>query len=174
MPSYHKIDDDVKEVLATVLKTHHLDLIEAGVRIHLLGAKAKQDSDGIPKGPALKLHGVAALAIASILSLEDRVSGSDDCRIKIDMDRWPALTDRKREALLHHEALHFILVRDADGNIQTDDACRPKLKMRPHDFDCGLFWEAVEHYGDDSCEAEVWKPANKKMTQLLIPFTDIG
>ncbi len=170
MPTYHEVDSELYTLLDRVLKAHHADLIEAEVTIKLSGARAKLDQAGNPKGPALKHHGVPALAIAKIFGLQDRVDGSRDCRITLDLDQWGDFPERKQMALLHHEASHFLLVRDADGNIQTDDACRPRLQMRPHDFDCGLFWHVVENYGDDSCEAEIWKPANAKMTQLLLPF----
>ena len=173
MPSYRTPPDDVAEVLATVLEKHHPDLLEAGVTFQLLGAHAKLDKNGVAKGAAIKHHGYPALAVVSLFSLKDRVGGSPDCRIVIDADQWEDHADAKRHSLIHHECLHVEVVRDEGGTIQVDDACRPRLKLRPHDVEIGVFWDAVKNYGDDSWEAEAWKTANRQMTQLLL-FDKVG
>jgi len=174
MPSFKLPPDDVADVLQAVLKKHHTDLLEVDVRIQVLASHAKLNKAGFPTGEALLHRGYPALAVVSLFSLKDRVGGSADARIVINGDAWAEHSPEKKESLLHHECLHLELIRDDEGNVELDDACRPKLKLRPHDFEAGIFWEAVKNYGDDSCEAESWKPANRKMTQMLLPFDQRG
>ncbi len=83
----------------------------------------------------------------------DRVAGKADADLKIDEENWNGLTDRQREALLHHELLHLEVKSDEEGHVQTDDCGRPKLKIRPHDWEAGGFNQVAEAYREDSPEA---------------------
>ena len=55
---------------------------------------------------------------------------------------------------------------DDHGVPLTDDAGRPKLKMRPHDFEVGGFFDIVQRNGSAAVEAQVIGEVGKKFIQL--------
>ena len=59
----------------------------------------------------------------------------------------------KQRALLDHEVAHLELVRDDAGKVKTDDAGRPRLRIRPHDYQTGGFWDVIERHKEAACEA---------------------
>jgi hypothetical protein len=170
MPSYRTAEPEILALLADVMKQHHGDLVEAGVTIEVFTAHAKRDRNGAPKGPALKHHGTPALGTIRITSEEERIAGRKDAVMKLDGDEWPELPPEQQASLLDHEATHLLLVRDKEGNIELDDCFRPKLKMRPHDAELGLFYQCVERHGMNAVETKAYLPVHKKFTQLLLPY----
>jgi hypothetical protein len=121
-----------------------------------------------PEGPAVKLHGYDCTAIIKINSYKDRVQGKADCTIVVDESEWDRMGREEREGLLHHEFLHLEVVRDKTKDKKTgavtvhgpktDDAGRPKLKMRLHDFQVGIFKETAEKYRDKSVDVQQIEP----------------
>lgn len=171
MPTYRTAEVEFQDLLREVLATYHTELVEAGVTFGLLEAHAPVDrKTGEPKGPALKLHGYPCHAIVKINSHKDRVEGKPDATIVLDGDTFPALRKEQQTAVLDHEAHHIELARDEEGAIQTDDAGRPKLKMRLHDLVMGGFSSVVERHGEDAIETDHYKDCHKVMTQMLLPF----
>lgn len=161
---------DVEVLLHKVLADYHPDLIEAEVTFSLLFAHAKEDAEGNPVGPALKLHGYPALAIIKINSLQHRMEGLPDCTIRIDGDQWSTHLDEVKRAILDHEATHLALVRDSAGNFETDDANRPKMKMREHDIVVGGFKEVVDRHQKHAVEAQQFLEAHKVFLQTTFPW----
>lgn len=136
------------------MKQHHPELVELEVRITVLFANAPVDEKtGEVKGHALRHHGWPAQAVIKVNSHKDRVAGKADADLSLDEENWQRLTDRQREALLHHELLHLEVKSDDEGHAQTDDCGRPKLKIRPHDWEVGGFHQVAENYREDSPEA---------------------
>jgi hypothetical protein len=120
------------------------------------------------EGQPLKHHGYPALAVIKINSYQDRVEGKADCTVKIDGKEWGEWNPTKREAVLHHEFLHLEVVMDKSKDKKTgevtvhgpksDDIGRPKLKIRLHDFEVGIFKETAEKYRGDSGDVQQIEP----------------
>lgn len=53
-----------------------------------------------------------------------------------------------------HELTHLEIQRDKDGAPKWDDLDRPKLKMRKHDYEIGVFVDVAKEYGMDSFDCE--------------------
>lgn len=139
-------NDATHDFIYAVMKSHHPELLDAGVSVTALMVLAARDKNGDAKGPAIKFHGYPAVATIKITNNEDRVAGLTDCVINIDSDRWDELSKREREALISHELTHLEYTGKMDNN------GRPKLKLRLHDVQIGVFLENIKEFGDDSLD----------------------
>lgn len=165
MPTiYRKADDDLANTVQEALQRYRSDLDEAGVTVETLTAHGEADE------PVLKLHGYSCAAVVSIKSLKDRAGSSADARIIVDDATWSDFTEAQRDATLHHELLHLLLVRNKAGAIEHDQAGRPKLKMRLHDVQLGAFREVVERHKEHAPESTVFAAAHKIWTQSRFPW----
>lgn len=156
------------ERVKALVHAHHSDLELAEVTFDLMYVSRSDDDDGTK--PVLTLHGVACLAIARIVPLKERAKGCADAEILIDMARFKDSTPAQRDALLDHELNHFMIQRDADNGIKTDDHHRPKLKMRPHDYDLGWFECIARRHGNASIEVQQARLMFDADGQTLFPF----
>lgn len=147
MATYQKADAATVKLLEEVRVAHH-DVRLLDVTISVLMAYAPIDDDGEPTGYAITHHGVRALGKARIVPLRDRVHGMADAEILLDGDEWKTTSTRMKRALIDHELTHF------DRTGEVDDAGRPKLKIRPHDFEVGWFHEVAHRHGDESIEIQ--------------------
>jgi hypothetical protein len=149
--TFQKCPLDVMETIRRVMHEQHDRLEENAVKVVAIFANAGTDSKGIGK-PAVKLHGKPCAATVRVTSLKDRTLYGGDALITIDEKVWDGLTDQQQEALIDHELEHLqIIVKD--GQVQTDDLGRPKLKCRPHDWEVSGFQCIVERRGEDALEA---------------------
>lgn len=169
MPTFETADD-VRPLLSAAIAKYHQELQTVGVTVALMYAFASKDEDGEPKGNALKVHGWPAAAKIKINSLADRCEGKDDCTITIDGDRWKELAEPRRLALLDHELEHLIVCRDAEGAVRKDDADRPKLRIRPHDMQGGVFVEVMKRHKEHAIDAEVCSEFSRCLEQAEIPW----
>ena len=170
MPIYQKAEPDVVEQMQAMLDAHHPGLRDAMVRVDVVMAFARKDEQGQPMGPALKKGGVVLAGYAKILGLKDRVMGRGDGEIVVDGDRWPTWSRPQQNALLDHELNHFELREDAKGACVRDEAGRPLLRIRPHDWDFGWFNVIAERHGDASFERQQAERVFTACGQLLFPF----
>jgi hypothetical protein len=162
--SFGKADDDILQLLADVMREHHPDLADAGVRIGIVTA----ESDS---GDAVKHHGSPAFATIKVVSLRDRVTKGTDAELLLDLAKWGQLRHRQRLALLDHELSHLKLKKSWRVNIldpetgeptgetelkwESDDLNRPKLGTIPGDWDSGDgFARVVARWGSDAIEYE--------------------
>lgn len=127
--------------------------------------------------PALKHHGWPAAAIISIVPPEQRADGCADLRLKIDQAKWFRMTERQQEALIAHELLHVQVELEGSQSVnppivKTDDYGRPKVKLRPHDWEVGGFTAIVDWYGDDAIEKQIVTSINERLSQMVLPFMD--
>lgn len=146
MPNY---DTAPKEIIALINETtneFHPELVEAGVTIEAV--MAFDDKGGYP----VKANGYPALACIRANSLKNRVKGFADAEITIDKSAYDALNDQQKKALIDHELFHLVVVRDKEGNIKHDDAERPKIKLKKHDYQFGWFREIALRHGENSPE----------------------
>lgn len=164
-------ESEACNLLADVIKRFHQHLIEPGVRVSVIVVDDVDGDGGRTGRPALKLHGVAALAIVKINSLKDRVEGKADATIFIDGTHWDQCEQPQKVAILDHELHHLLLVVDEEGRIVADDAGRPKLKMRPHDFQVGWFHAIAERHGPHAVETQQMQEIAKvKWVQGVLDF----
>lgn len=165
--TFQNCDDDVSRLAAQAITKYMRELSEYGVRVFYQFVYAARDErTGEPKGTALTHGGYPADAVIKINSLQARVEGLADATVRIDGDKWKDMTDREREALLAHELRHLELVTDDEGNVQTDDAGRPRLRLRPHDAQVGVFYDVAEWYGKDAADAKAVQALHAKWQAL--------
>jgi hypothetical protein len=161
--TYRPADPEVADLLQEVMNADHPRLAEAGVTVLLQFAEAEG-------GPALKLHGYPAYAIVKVVGLKDRAAGLPDCRIAIDQSAWEGHDDAWQKALLSHELEHVVVQEDEHGKVKEDDLGRPKLRLRPHDFQVGGFIRTIDRYGTSALEAQAYRDLHNVMTQMKFPW----
>lgn len=154
--TYSKDRGEIGKIVSEVLIAHHSDLDEAKVKIGVLLAYPGED-DELGFQP-VKLHGYPCAAVIKINSAKNRLEGLPDATITIDANHWKEeLDDDGRAALIDHELTHLEVCRDKEGHIKSDDAGRPKLKMRLHDIQLGVFRAIIKRYGVNSIDGHVIK-----------------
>lgn len=155
-----------------VMKQYHPELADVELTFNVLLATPGKNENGEPIGPALKHHGWPALAIVKLNSYQDRVEGKPDITIKIDADWWKEHSEPEQRALLDHELMHVKVRIDDDGNALADDCGRPKLTMRPHDWEFSGFRIVAERHRDHSQELQQAQALVDQYGQLLFPWMD--
>ena len=162
MPTtYEKCGDEVERVVSQVVKKYHHDLKAAGVTIGLLFARNSE-------GAAVKLHGYPCAAVIKKNSLKDRAEGKTDATITIDEAGWDGLSEEERSALIDHELYHLEVKRDKHNKYDLDDLGRPKLNIRLHDAQIGIFKTIIERHGMDALDAQIAEKFIGEYGQLLL------
>jgi hypothetical protein len=120
------------------------------------------------RGPAVTHHGDPAWATVKIINTQLRSEGQPDARILVDERAWDDMEDDQRAALLDHELTHLMVKRSKkDFSLRIDEAGRPVLGMRRHDFVLGGFAEVVERRGAAAPEKRVAEHIREAHGQLL-------
>lgn len=173
MKRFEKATKDVHERATHILKQFHPDLHAQGVKIDYIFVYAATDeASGEPTGPALKCHGYPASGVSRIVNLKDRTMGRGDAEVLLDGDRWPNMKPEEQDALLDHELTHFVVSRDIEGSPLLDAEDRPKLKMKQHDHQIGIFNVIAQRYGKYSGEVQNIKAVFTDAAQLYFPFIE--
>lgn len=171
MATYRQAGYEAESILQDLMSRHYPDLTEAGVTVAVLFAHApRNETTGEPKGPALTHANWPAAALVKVNSQKDRVEGKSDATILLDGDQWPDWSDGRKAAVIDHELYHLEVQRDQEGGIKLDDANRPKLKIRPHDWQLSGFAAIAERHGQDAFEVEAARLLKDKHGQLLFPW----
>ncbi len=165
---YDYCPQSVMERVEALVEKHHQDLKIAEVKFDLMFVSRSDDDEGTK--PVLTLHGVPCLAIVRIVPLKERAKGCGDAEILIDRDRYNDSAPEQQDALLDHELQHLEVQRGEDNSIKTDDQHRPKLKMRPHDYDFGWFECIARRHGKDSIEVQQARLMFDQHGHSLFPF----
>lgn len=144
MSVYQRCPKEVEEIAREILcgYTEHKPLLDARVKIDFIFAYAEDT----PGAVAIRHHGIRAIGLCRRIGLKDRVMGRGDAEIVLDGDWWKEATAAQARALLDHELHHLEIVTDKHGRVQWDDLRRPKLKLRPHDFEFGWFVEMARRH----------------------------
>lgn len=166
MPLYEKAKADVTRTITRVMKQHHDLLDDLGVKVEALMVYASQ-----PGQPALPVRGHAAAAKIRVLPLRDRAKGLADAELLIDGDRWEDWPDATRDALIDHELTHLEPAVDRHGVPKRDDLDRPRLKIRPHDIELGVFEEVIARHRTASIDCQRVEDAARRV-QRLFSFMD--
>ena len=146
MSWYSIANEEVNLTIQKVMQENHGDLHAAGVTITALIARSEE-------GPAIKVRGSEAAGCIRITKLAERTLGLGDALMTLDGERMDAWTSKRLQAVIDHELRHLMLATNKKtGEIQRDDEGRPKLRIRPHDFEFGWFARTAELYGEESYE----------------------
>lgn len=154
MPTIYEVcDASVKDLVKKISKKFHPGTIEAEVSVECIFADAGFDKKNNPK-PAVKLHGLPCFAIIKKSSVEQRAQGMSDATIIIDQHKWDKLSEPERMALIDHELEHISVQREDNGAIKTDEAGRPVIKLKPHDWELSGFRAIAERHKEAALEVQ--------------------
>lgn len=149
MSTFQRCPQEVVDLANAILTEFdsHKPLLDARVKIDFVFAYPRYDDHGNAVGDALRLHGTKAAGIARILPLKQRAMGRGDCEVSLDGEWWRTASEKEQRALLDHELHHFKVRQETNGRVIQDDLGRPRLQMRPHDYDFGWFAIVAERHG---------------------------
>lgn len=165
--TYEKADKSVVSVMSSMMKKFHPDLVKEDVTVDVLMA---YNPDDYP----VKRSGVPCAAVVRVMPLKQRVKGASDAEVCIDAGQWKELSPEQRDALCDHELEHLEL-RLKDGAIVRDDIDRPKLKLKPHDWEVWGFRSIVNRHKAAALEASAAAQFIQGPDgQLVMQFAGIG
>lgn len=155
---FHRARAETTELVADVMQQYHGDLLQNDVTVGVLMAEASEgepvlDARGRPV-PMLKHQGYAAAATIKVTPYKQRVLGTEDAVLTIDALLWNYLKPEERIALVDHELTHLELQRDDEDQVKLDDQGRPKLKLRLHDHQIGVFDSVIRRHGNASLDLQ--------------------
>lgn len=164
MSWYAIANEEINLTIQKVMKENHQELFNEGVTITALIARSEN-------GPAITVRGCEAAGSIRITKLAERTLGLGDAVMILDGERLDAWTSKRLQAVIDHELRHLVLAKSKKtGQVQRDDQDRPKLKIRPHDFEFGWFARTAELYGEDSYEvSQAREIVSAQFVQLLLP-----
>ncbi len=141
---YDKGTKEQRDRITAVMKEHHGDrLAKHGVTVGLLIAHGDPESE---QPRPLRKNKIPVDGLIRIVPERDRVAGLKDVQMVLDGDVVDELTDEELDALIDHELTSVVVKLDADGIVRTDDAGRPKLGIRAHDWQVTGFAEVVRRH----------------------------
>ena len=157
---YDRPPKDVQKRIDWVLKRYHSRLLEpqlkVPVNVETLLVFGPTNKDGEQTGPAIAGRtGQGAYGCIRVTRLEERVGGRGDAIMHLDGDDWKSWGTKTLDAIIDHELTHLEIAIDKKVGVPVyDDAGRPKLKLRPHDFEVGWFDEVAERHPDFAIETK--------------------
>lgn len=163
--TFEVCDESVEKLARQIMGKWHPDLVNAQVSVSFIFAKNTE-------APAIMANGYPAFAQVKINGLKERVEGLRDARILIDEDQWEEASDETKAAVLDHELQHLEPQRDQRGDWKRDDAGRPKLRLRKHDFQLGGFLIISKRHGLDAVEVQAVRAIQTKWEQMELPFAN--
>lgn len=161
-------NEEINLTIQKVMKENHGDLHAEGVTITAMIARSEE-------GPAIKVRGCEAAGCIRITKLMERTLGLGDAVMILDGERLDAWSSKRLQAVIDHELRHLMLAKNKKtGQIQRDDEGRPKLRIRPHDFEFGWFARTAELYGEESYEvSQAREIVAASWVQLLLPGLEL-
>jgi hypothetical protein len=165
-----KAGDEIHDLIERVMHDHHAGLEGHKVTIGVKWVRPKTKADAF--GP-LRLHGYPCAAVIKITPYEQRVEGIEDAVIKIDQRRWKGMALSAREALIDHELTHLTLVRNRKTDeVLEDDLGRPRLRMKLHDVELGVFDSIIRRHGETSLDYQHVAAVMARYRQEVFAFAD--
>jgi hypothetical protein len=151
---YETAPDEVIATIRRLVNQYHPDLAETGCKIGAIFARNES-------GPAVKLHGVAALATIQAVSAKRRPHNEYDAEITIDGGEWDQLLPPQQDALIDHELCHLKRKEHSEKKLarlrkedpeavawKIDNLGRPVLGTIPADFTPGdCFKDVIVRHG---------------------------
>ena len=150
MPAYRKAPSDILERINATIDAFHPELAthEVTVAAQLCSPTEKESLKAEKEGRApqpLKLNGWPCHATVRKTNAQQRLGGMADALITLDALHWGTLDEAERIALLDHELTHLTVAKGKEGFPKSDDAGRPVLSMRLHDWQLGGGFREVAH-----------------------------
>ncbi len=146
----YQVADGLRAQVDALVQQHHPHLAALEVRIDLLWAYSGSERQPMP---TLMVRGQPVAGLAAIEPLKRRAQGFGDARIEIDLGVWQTLEDDIRLTLLDHELEHLEPVV-VDRKPQFDTLDRPRLRIRQHDVEIGVFATVAARHGSRSIEVQ--------------------
>lgn len=137
---------EVAEIISSLIEEYYPDLKEAAATIESLFA---YDNKG---GFPVKSGGYPALACIKVNNLKNRVKGFADAEITIDAENFNGMTHEQKKGLLDHCLYSLNVIRDKEGAVKTDDASRPKMRIKKYDYRLSWFREIALRNKENSPE----------------------
>lgn len=167
MPKWYTCgDEEVQQRIQRIIEKQYPELHSAEVDVRALMAHAGEGED------AVKLHGYPCYAVVKRVGIKERSQGLGDATIIIDAERYEKLSERRRDALIDHELCHLEVAKDKHGDVKKDEADRPVLKIKLHDWQLGGFAQISQRYGADALEVESVRIASDTWGQLFWNWQD--
>jgi hypothetical protein len=163
-----EIDELKNELLCKF--PEHKPLLDARVTVDMVFAYGKRDekTDKL-KSFAMVRNGNRVLGMARKISLKQRALGRGDAEIALDADWWKEATEPQRASLLDHELHHLGVSLTKSFAVNRDDLGRPKLYLRPHDYDFGWFAIIAKRHGSSAGEVQQAKTIADEHGQYFWP-----
>jgi hypothetical protein len=137
---------EILDLINSTKEKYHPELHDNGVTVDAV--LAYNDKDAYP----VKSGGYPTLAFTKISSLKNRVKGFADAEITLDGSAFESLSETQKIALIDRELYSMGLVYDKEGSLKTDDANRPRIKLKKYDYRLSWFREIALRHKDDSPE----------------------
>lgn len=168
---YHQAAAETTAILDRVLEKYpDLKAVSADIGLRF-AEKESKDSEAeaaADREPCLKVNGYPATATTRVHSYSNRVDGTPDATITVDLAAWRELTDRQRQCVLHRELWRLEVCKDKDDTPKYDDRGRPKLRLRLFDVCVMGSAEIAKEYGDDCGDVQ----AARECVQQMLPWGD--
>lgn len=166
MKSYSQASDDVLRTIERMRNEYHSPDLD-GVTVAALFVYDLEATE-----PVLMHGGYPAQAVCRITPIRDRALGVADVVIVVDRSNWLMLAGRQRDALIDHELNHIERVVDEDTELpKTDAVDRPKVRIRKHDFEIGVFAIIAERHGEASPEVRAVRQLLQATSQMAMDFS---
>lgn len=148
MATFREADAAVQKLVTQTMDRLHPKLKEAGVTVTVLTSHGGD-------GPALQAKGQQLAFVVKVTSHKERVAGMSDVLITLDGDRWPDWSEKTQVSIIDHCLTAIVLRYMPTGEIKTDDCGRPKLKVKPHDMEFGVYYEVMQRHGEDALDTKL-------------------
>lgn len=153
------------ELVQSRIDGFYPDLIECQFKIGIL---LVHPSASNPEKPPLLRNGYPVTGDIKIVSYEDRVQGKPDATLKLEGQNWANVDEESKAGEVDHQLERLMVLRDKNTKaIKTDDFGRPKLRLRPHDREVGVFDAVVRRHGRNAPEARAVEELSLHYNTLL-------
>jgi len=176
MPAYRKAPSDILDRINAAIDAFHPELAthEVTVAAQLCSPTEKESIKAEKEGRVpqpLKLNGWPCHATVRKTSVQQRLGGMADALITLDALHWDTLDEPARIALLDHELTHLTVAKDKEGFPKSDDAGRPVLSTRLHDWQLGGFREVASRHQQAAPEVVAFREVVSGYgDQLMLEF----
>ena len=169
MPTTYEMAEELTmELLDRAVDLYHSELKRYEVRIGVIMAFGEEDKDGELKRPIMN-QGQPCAAKVKVVSVKDKLTKNIDVEILLDGFYWQELDDERKIAIFDHELEHLQLKVNSDGEVEKDNAGKPKIKISHDDI---IFWgfsAIAERHGVNSQEYLCFQQLKLKYGNLLDP-----
>lgn len=167
-------DEEVHSFVRDIMERYHphlkiapdLEGDEAWAKLTILWAFRGDDSQSTD--PVIKDGQYPAIASIKAIPYVQRVDGRADAQILIDQKQFESMSENRQRAILDHCITSLEISLDDKGFVKTDDAGRPKLKIRECDWFLKGFRSIAERYGEDAHEVMQAKAFEKSFGAVTL------